>query len=67
MLDRLCRAIEDITIHLLSARLPAGIGLHEIALRHRVTEAPERFRVTALIGGETLWRLQYGEAAFDDS
>jgi hypothetical protein len=51
----------------LSARLPAGIGLHEIALRHRVTEAPERFRVTALIGGETLWRLQYGEAAFDDS
>ena len=66
MLDRQCCAVEDLAMHLLSARLPAGIGLHEIARERRLPEAPERFRITPLVGGETLWRLHYDAAGFGD-
>jgi hypothetical protein len=66
MLDRLCCAVEDLAMHLLSTRLPPGIGLHEIAPNRRLAEAPERFRITPLVGGETLWRLMYNAARFTD-
>lgn len=67
MLDRLSRAVEEITMHLLATRMPEGIGLHEIERTSRDTTAPERFRITTLVGGEPLWRLEYGASTFDES
>lgn len=66
MLDRLCCTVEDLVMHLLSTRLPMGIGLHEIPPERRPAEAPERFRITPLLGGEPLWRLKYNATRFSD-
>jgi len=66
MLDRLSCAIEEITVHLLSARMPPQIGVHEIAIDDRPAEAPERFRITPLVGGEQLWELRYSAARLEE-
>jgi hypothetical protein len=66
MLDHLCSAIEDVAAHLLRRRFPGGIGLHEVPLASRLQEAPERFRVTSLVGGEPLWAFAYPTTRFED-
>ena len=66
MLDRLSCAIEEITVHLLRARMPPQIGVHEIAIDDRPAEAPERFRITPLVGGEQLWELRYSAARLEE-
>lgn len=65
MLDHLCSAIEDVAAHLLRWRFPDVIGLHEVPLASRPQEAPERFRITSLTGGEPLWALAYPTTRFE--
>ena len=65
MFDRLCCCIEDVVAHALSARLPEGMALTEIALADRTADAPERFALSVVVGGRLIWRLAYSQEPFD--
>ena len=58
ILDRLSCFVEEVTVHLLQKRMPAGVALAEVAIGSRTTVAPERFKMTASVGGPPHWRLR---------
>ncbi|HEX9898183.1 MAG TPA: hypothetical protein VGC81_03100 [Candidatus Methylomirabilis sp.] len=67
MLDRLACFVEEITAHCLQRQMPGGITITEIALAHRVPEAPERFRVTLANGGMPTWSIVFHTSSFDET
>jgi hypothetical protein len=66
MLDRLACFVEEVTAHCLQRQMPAGITITEIALAHRVPEAPERFRVTLAKGGMPTWSIVFHTSSLDE-
>lgn len=64
--DRLSCFVEEVTVHLLQKKLPAGIGLTEVVVGSRTSSAPERFRMTPSVGGAPPWRLTPHQRCFED-
>lgn len=68
MLDRLTCFIEEVTVHCLQRRMPAGISVEEIPLSQRgKNETPERFRVTLADPGKPIWSIAYHQEHFDET
>ncbi len=63
--DRLSCFIEEFSVHCLQQRLPREITVTEIPIPQRVAELPERFHITASIGGLPAWVLKYHSELFD--
>ena len=67
MLDRVCCFAEEITVHCLQRKLPAGIAVTEIPPLERSADVPERFALTLLFGGQPTWHLHHQGSTFDSS
>ncbi len=66
VLDRLGCFVEEVTMHLLQKRMPAGIGLTEVAPGARTSSSPERFKTTPSVGGLPSWKLTPHRRRFED-
>lgn len=66
-LDRLACFVEEVTTHCLQQRLSADVTVTEIAAADRNSDAPERFHLTAAIGGLPRWRIGYHTSSFEQS
>jgi hypothetical protein len=67
MMDRLACFVEEVTVHCLQLRMPAGLSIQELPLPQRLAEAPERFQITLKSGGIAIWRIAYHQSAFDET
>lgn len=65
--DRLACFVEEFTAHCLQEQMPTGITITEIAPADRVTEAPERFRVTLVNGGMPAWSIVFHRSSFEET
>ncbi len=65
MMDHLMCFVEDVTVHCIQSRMPAGISVTEISLLCRPAEIPMRFQPTLAIGGMTVWQISYHQSAFE--
>jgi hypothetical protein len=65
--DRLCCFVEEFSSHCLRRKMPGGIILTEIPLAERVTEVPERFRITLADGGQPGWRIAFHQSRFENT
>lgn len=62
--DRLCCACEELMAHLLSTRLPTGVGLLEIPIAERDKSIPVRFKLTLKADGQPHWQLAHHTISF---
>jgi hypothetical protein len=67
MMDRLACFVEEVTVHCLQARMPAGISIREIPRAQRLLEAPERFQNTLKDEGILIWRITYHQSTFEET
>jgi hypothetical protein len=65
MTDRLLCFVEDVTVHCIQRRLPAGLSITEIPLTRRTAEMPMRFQPTLTSGGMPIWKIRYHQSTFD--
>lgn len=65
--DRLNCFVEEVTVHHLQKSMAAGITVAESDVAGRSADAPERFRVTASIGGLPKWSISPHQRRFEDS
>jgi hypothetical protein len=63
--DRLICFVEEFAVHCLQRKLPPLITVTELALGHRLAEAPERFRITLASGGFPPWRIAFHTSNFE--
>jgi hypothetical protein len=64
--DRLCCFVEEFMSHCLRSKMPVGVTLTEIPLAERLSEVPERFRITLADGGQPMWRIAYHQSRFEN-
>ena len=67
MIDRLCCFVEEFTAHCLQRHMPAEFTITEIPPANRLTEAPERFRVTLTCGGRPAWQIAFHSSSFEET
>jgi hypothetical protein len=66
-LDRIKCFFEEMIAHALQRQLPEGTTITEIALHSRLSEPPERFRITPALGGEPPWQIAYHRSRFEET
>jgi hypothetical protein len=57
--------VEEVTAHCLQRKMLDGTSLTEVPLDDRLSEAPERFRVTPAIGGCPVWTIKHHLKMFE--
>jgi len=67
ILDRVICFVEEVTMHLLQARMPIGSSITEVALSKRDSEIPVRFQVTLSSGGMPTWHIYYHQSPFEET
>jgi len=67
MQDRLCCFVEEISTYGLQDQMPSGISVTEIPISERKTDCPERFQVTFISGGMSVWRIAYHVSKFEET
>jgi hypothetical protein len=67
IMDRLFCFVEEVTVHCLKARMPAGISVTEIPLPQRKSDILERFQVTLTDGGMPIWNIAYHQSSFEET
>lgn len=67
MVDRVACFVEDVTIHCIQQRLPAGVTLMEIPIANRAAEMPVRFQPTPIGGGALVWKIQYHASKLEET
>ena len=67
IMDRLICFVEEVTVHCLVARMPAGITVTEILLRQRLADMPLRFQLTLTNGGMPIWNITYHQSLFEET
>jgi len=66
MMDRVSCFVEEVTVHCLQARIPAGITITELPIHQRETDRPERFEVTLQSGGKPVWTIAPHQSTFEE-
>ena len=64
--DRVAVFADEITAYGIQRNLPANMGLTEIPVSKRTSEAPKRFLITSTEGGLPLWRLAFRSDRFEN-
>jgi len=67
IVDRLACFVEEVSVHCLAARMPAGVAVTEIPLSHRDAEMPLRFQPTTRAGGMPIWSISYHQRSFAET
>ncbi len=67
MTDRLMCFVEEVTVHCIQQRMPAGLSLTEIALAQRASDLALRFQPTLASGGMPLWQITYHLDSFEET
>jgi len=67
MMNRLSCFIEEVTVHCLKAKMPAGISVMEFPSSQRKIENPQRFQLTLTNGGMPIWNITYHQGSFEEA
>src|SRR3989338_984278 len=67
MMNRLSCFIQEVTVHCLKAKMPAGISVMEFPSSQRKIENPQRFQLTLTNGGMPILNITYHQGSFEEA